>query len=265
MVLKRESRMEVIFGLSGALFMAVMLPLTASITPGYNPLIHTVSTLGLMEAKSLFSIAFVVTGSLLIPFYIYLERELVNINEHLRRIATGVAIFTNMCIALVGIIPDETYIAAFLAFHSFVAATAFIGSSLYIVLYSYLMYLVPKSLMYEGPVFKKYLAFYGFFIGIMLIILIFAFNPLVEWILAILILIWIIITASQCISYKFFNLPGVYYKKAQYPEALELFEEAVQILNKLEIKGDPIKKTLKENIKFLRSEIEKQSNNSDES
>lgn len=265
MVLKTESRMEVLFGLAGALFMAVMLPLTAFITPEYTPLKHTVSTLGLMEAKSLFSIAFVVTGSLLIPFYIYLEKELVNINENLRRLATGIAIFTNMCIALVGIIPDETYIAAFVAFHGFVASTAFIGSSLYIVLYSYLMYQVPKLAMYKGPAFKKYLAFYGFFIGIMLIFLLILFNPLVEWILSMLILIWIIITAIQCISYKFFSIPGLYYKKAQYPEALELFEEAVQILDKLEIKGDPIKKTLKENIKFIKNEMEKKPKNSIES
>jgi len=265
MVLKTESRMEVLFGLAGALFMAVMLPLTASITPGYSPLKYTVSTLGLMEAKSLFSIAFVVTGSLLIPFYIYLERELVNIKESVRRLATGVAIFSNMCIALVGIIPDETYIEAFIAFHSFVATTSFTGSSLYIVLYSYLMYQVPKSKMYKGPAFKKYLAYYGFFIGIMFIILLIVFNPLIEWILSILILIWIIITAIQCISYKFFNLPGLYYKKAQYPEALELFEEAVQILDKLEIKDDPIKKTLKENIKFIKNKLEKETNNSVES
>ncbi len=261
MVRKRESRMEVIFGLSGAIFMVIMLPLTALITPGYTPLEHTVSSLGLMEAKSLFSIAFVVTGSLLIPFYIYLEKELVNINENLRRVATGVAIFTNMCIALVGIIPDETYVAAFVAFHGFVASTAFIGSSLYIVLYSYLMYLVPKSSMYKGPAFKRYLAIYGFIIGIVLVFLLILFNPLVEWILSIMILIWILITASQCISYKFFNLPGMYYKKDQYPEALELFEDALQILDNLGIKGDPIKKTLKENISFLRNEIEKEPNN----
>ena len=270
MVRKRESRMEVLFGLSGALFMAIMLPLMVIVTPGYTPLEYTVSTLGLMEAKTLFSIAFVVTGSLLIPFFIYLERELVNINENIRRIATGVAIFMNMCIALVGIIPDETYVAAFVAFHTFVASTAFIGSSIYIVLYSYLMYLVPKSSMYKGPAFKKYLAYYGFFIGLVLIIFLVSLVsslvsiiPLIEWILTIMILIWIIITAAQCISYKFFDLPGMYYKKDQYPEALELFEDALQILDNLGIKHDPIKKTLKENINFLRNEIEKESNNSE--
>ena len=257
--------MEVIFGLAGALFMTIMLPLTAILTPGYTPLEHTVSTLGLMSAKTLFSIAFVVTGSLLIPFYIYLERELVEINENLRRIATGIAIFTNMCIALVGIIPPETTVAAFILFHGFVAATSFIGSSIYIVLYSYLMYLVPKSMMYKGPVFKRYLAYYGFFVGFMLIILFIVFIPIIEWILTILILIWIIIASLQCISHKFFNFPGVYYKKNQYPEALEKFEDALQILDKLNIKHDPIKKTLKENIQFLRSELEDESNEIDES
>jgi hypothetical protein len=272
MVGKRESRMEVVFGLSGALFMAIMLPLTAIVSPGYNPLVHTVSALGLMEAKSLFSIAFVVTGSLLIPFFIYLERELVDINENLRRVATGVAIFANMCIALVGILPDESYVsaaafAAFVVFHGFVAAVAFIGCSIYIVLYSYLMYLVPKSSMYKGPAFKKYLAYFGFLIGFMLIIFLVSsiviIIPLIEWILALMILIWIIITAIQCISYKFFDLPGMYYKKEQYPEALELFEDALQILDNLGIKHDPIKKTLKENVNFLRDEIEKENNNSE--
>ncbi|MFX0001720.1 MAG: DUF998 domain-containing protein [Candidatus Hodarchaeota archaeon] len=271
MVLKTESRMEVVFGLSGALFMAIMLPLTALVTPGYTPLEQTVSSLGEGAAKTLFSIAFVVSGSLLIPFYIYLERELIYIKENIRRLATGVAIFTNMCIALVGIIPPETKLEAFDVFHNFVAITSFSGSALYIVLYSYLMYHVPKSKMYKGPAFKKYLAYYGFFIGIIFIILLIEWiltsiiNPLIEWILTIMILIWIIITASQCISYKFFGLPGLYYKKDQYPEALELFEEAIQILDNLGIKHDPIKKTLKENIQFLRSEVEKESNNSDDS
>lgn len=262
MGIKSESKMEVLFGLSGALFMAIMLPIMAAITPGYSPLTHTVSSLGEGQAKSLFSISFVITGSLMIPFYIYLERELVNIKDNIRRLATGMSIFTSVCIALVGIIPDETYIEAFLIFHGFVAVFSFAGSSLYIVLYSVLMYYVPKSKMYEGPKFKKYLAFYGFFIGFLLIILLVTLNPLIEWILTMLIIIWIIITSIQCILYKFFKIPGMYYKKAQFPEALKLFEEAVEILDNLDIEDDPIKKTLKKNIKYIKNEIEKKPINS---
>ncbi len=259
---KMDSKMEILFGLSGVLFMVILLPVTALLTPGYTPLENTVSSLGNGVMKSLFSICFVVSGSLLIPFYIYLERELVNIEENVRRLATGISIFTCVCIALVGIIPDETHWEFFLMFHGFVAAVSFIGSSIYIVLYSILMYYVPKSRMYHGPKFKKYLAYYGFFIGFLLIILLITLNPLIEWILTVSIAFWIIITAIQCISYKFFDIPGMYYKRAQYPEALKLFEEAVQILDNLNITNDPIAETLKENIEHIKREIEKKPINS---
>ena len=88
MVAIKESRMEVLFGFFGALFILIILPITILLTPGYSPLEMTVSMLGEGEAKTLFSIGFVVCGSLLIPFYIYLERELVNIQENIRRLAT---------------------------------------------------------------------------------------------------------------------------------------------------------------------------------
>lgn len=258
---KLESKMEVLFGLIGIIFLVIFLPITAIMTPGYTPLENTVSSLGKGIMKTLFSICFVVAGSLLIPFYIYLERELVNIKENIRRLATGVSIFTCVCIALVGIIPDETHLEFFIAFHGFVAAVSFIGSSIYIVLYSILMYYVPKAKMYQGPEFQKYLAFFGFFIGFLLIILLVTLNPLIEWILTTLIAFWIIITAIQCISYKFFNIPGMYYKRAQYPDALKLFEEAVQILDRLNISDEPITETLKENIELIKKEMENKNEN----
>jgi hypothetical membrane protein len=259
MVTIKASRMEVLFGFFGALFILIMLPIAIIFTPGFNPLERYVSMLGEGGAKTLFSIGFVVCGSLLIPFYIYLERELVNIEENIRRLATGISIFTNVCIALVGIIPDETYRWAFGAFHTFVALVSFIGSSIYIVLYSYLMYQRTKSKIYRGPAFKKYLAYFGFIIGAMLILFFTTRYPIVEWILAFLIISWILITAIQCISFTFSKIPGVYYKRSQYPEKLKLFENAVQVLDNLEMEDEPIMETLKENIEFIKSEMEKKS------
>ena len=256
---KTEDRMEVLFGFFGILVSLILLIITAFVTPGFTPLENTVSSLGEGNAKSLFSIAFVVAGSLCIPFYIYLERELINIKEGIRRLATGVSIFTCVCIALVGIIPDETYIDIFLVFHSFVANVSFVGSGIYIVLYSYLMYYVPKAKMYEGPKFKKYIAYLGFLIGVILIVLIIRFEPLIEWILTILIYLWITLTAIHLISYKFFNIPGVYYKKSQYSDALKKFEDSMQILNKLNLSEEPISETLKENIEFLKKQLETES------
>ena len=262
MVAIKESRMEVLFGFFGALFILIILPITIFLSPGYSPLTDVISLLGKeVHARSLFSIGFVVAGSLFIPFYIYLKRELIYLEkENIRKLATGVAIFTNMCVALVGIIPDDTYPDAFLAFHAFVAGVAFIGSSIYIVLYSILMYLGPKSTMHKGPEFKRYLAYYGFFIGVVLVVwLPNPTNSILEWTLAILILVWILITALQCLSFKFSKLPGLYYKRSQYPEILKRFKEALQVLDNVEMLDDPITEILKDNIKFIKSEMEKES------
>ena len=262
MVAIKESRMEVLFGLFGVLFLSIMLLITIINTPGYCLLTDAISDLGNSNANSLFSVGFVVAGSLLIPFYIYLKSELVYLNNRLRKIATGIAIFSNMCIALVGILPDPTYESAFDTFHSFVAIVGFVGSSVYIVLYSVLMYLGPQSTMYKGPTFKKYLAYYGFFVGVILVafLVYFIINPLfllLEWILAILMLGWILITAVQSLSFKFSKIPGIYYKPSQYPEKLKLFEGAIQVLENLEMGDDPMLTTLKENVEFIKEEMEK--------
>jgi len=262
MVTIKESRMEVLFGLFGVIFLAIMILVTYILTPGFSLLEDAISHLGNSNANSLFSIGFVVGGSLLIPFYIYLKNELVYLNNRLRKIATGIAIFSNMCIALVGILPDPNNQTAFDTFHSFVAIVGFVGSSVYIVLYSVLMYLGPQSTMYKGPTFKKYLAYYGFFIGVILVafMVYFVINPLfllLEWILTILMLGWMLITAVQSLSFKFSKIPGIYYKQSQYPEKMKLFKDAIQVLKNLEMEDDPIMETLKENIEFIESEMEK--------
>jgi hypothetical protein len=261
---KIEQKMEIFFGLFGVLTASTLLILAVFFTPGYSPLLKPVSSLGRGEAKSLFSISFVIAGSLSIPFFITLERELVNIKESIRRLATGVSIFSSVCIALVGIIPDDTYIELFLMFHGFVAWVSFIGTCFYIDLYSVLMYQGPKSKLYTGPKFKKFLSYFGFSITIILIIFLINYflnsvlTPLSEWILTTFIIVWILITAIQMISFKFFNIPGVYYKRTQFPEALRMFEEAMEILQRLDLSQEPITETIQENIEFLKKKLEKE-------
>ncbi len=271
MVTQSENKMEVLFGFFGVLASGIMLIIAAFLTPNFNPLIDTISSLAKGEMKALFSISLTIGGSLCIPFYIYLERELINIKESIRRMATGASIFTSVCIALVGIIPESfgSYKAFFDGFHGFVANVGFIGSTIYIVLYSILMLYVPKAKMYKGPVFKKYLAYFGFVVGVLLILLLITnmfgvpFMPLIEWMLIICIFSWILLTALQLVSYKFFNIPGMYYRRTQYPEALKLFEDAIDVLGKLDMTDEPITETLKENIEFLKKSLEKTSKSSE--
>ncbi len=247
--------MEGLFGCFGIVIAATFLIAAALLTPDYNPIQDTVSSLGEGVAKSLFSIGFVVAGCLGIPFFIQLERELVNIKENIRRLATGISIFSCVCIALVGIIPDETYPELFYAFHYFNAFMSFAGTSAYIGLYSYLMYRGGSLITYSGPKFKRYLSYLGFVIVISFLVLLITLQPLVEWMLTILIITWILITAIQMLSFKFFNIPGLYYKRSEYPNALEKFEKAFEILEQLKLNNEPIKKTIEENINFLKQEL----------
>ena len=255
-----DRNLECIF-LIGVAFFVIIIVITAAILSyfdmGYNPFEYTISDLGYYRYKTLFSIGMVAAGCCLIPFFMKLERELVNITESLRYTATAVAIFTSLCISMVGIIPDIEYHDMFNLFHVFVAVVAFAGSAIYILLYSILMYKGHSSPMYKGPQFKRYMSYFGFCVFGNLILLFIIFIPIIEWILFINITSWNIITAYYLTKYKFSGIAGLYYKEEQYPEMLEKFEESLAILNQLNLGDDPMAEVLKENIKFIKSSQEK--------
>jgi hypothetical membrane protein len=189
------SKIECLFGLIGVSVTLIFIIISALLTPNYNPLVNTVSSLGKGVAKTLFSIGFVTGGALGIPFVIYVEKTLYGLNDFVRRIATSVAVITSLCIALVGILPDPEFLDTFLLFHVTVALIAFIGSVAYISLYTYLM---MKSAEY-----KIYHLVLGYLTSIDLILLaLTGFSPLVEWILTINILLWTAITSVKLLRKK---------------------------------------------------------------
>jgi hypothetical membrane protein len=250
-------KMECYFVMYGAIFVIIIVSLAALISPGYSPLIHTISELGYFPGKTLFSIGFVAAGCLCIPFFIRLERELVNIKENVRRAATAVSIFSSICISFVGVVPDLTSHALFLTFHYAAAITAFAGSTAYILLYSYLMYKGPKMTTYKGPVFRKYLPYYGFIIFILLLLLFITRRSPFEWILFVNILSWNGITGYFLSKYTFSGMEGMYYKKTEYAETLKKFEESLKIMKTLNLEDDPVAKTLMFNIEHIKKEMEK--------
>lgn len=187
------SKLECFFGLAGVSFAIVFIILAAFLTPSYNPFLNTVSSLGKGNARTLFSIGLVTSGSLTIPFILYLEKTLIGINEFVRRIATGVAIISSVSVALVGILPDPDYPDLFLVFHGTVALNAFLGSVATICLYTYLMM--------HSKEYKIYHIVIGFATALDLLLLaITFFNSFIEWVLTINIMLWIILTSIKLIK-----------------------------------------------------------------
>ncbi|MFX1388496.1 MAG: DUF998 domain-containing protein [Promethearchaeota archaeon] len=216
----RDIRVGLLFGLFGALLITIFLLLTAFLTPGFTPFNHPISALGHSKTNSLYGFGLIVGGSALIPFYIYLEQVLLNINMGLRGLITSVAIFTNICVALVGLPPDPINVEAFQTLHAFVSVVGLIGTSILIVFYSIMMHKSSKPIRFKGPIFKKYLIVFGFVIGGVLGIFLITKYSMLEWIVGALIVSWIFITALQGIPFKFSKTHGIFYKKSQKTELL---------------------------------------------
>jgi len=181
-----KNKMEYTFGLIGILSAIFFVILAIIFDGNYNFLTRTVSSLGNGDGKLFFSIGFIIAGCLGIPFYIKLEKSLIGLNEVVRKVVTGLSIVSCLAIALVGVIPNETFPLLFYYFHGTIAFITFVGTSIYIGLYSYLMY---KSNSYN-----KVIPIVGVLVLIFLFLLLFGFLPIVEWIMTILMFSWIILT-----------------------------------------------------------------------
>ena len=137
---KADNIFEAYFGLFGSLISSILIIFAAVITPGYNPLYNTISSLGESNAKFFFSLGLIIAGSCFIPFYISLEKELVDINEKVRKIATVLSILGCISISLISITPDVLYGDNFIVFHGTVTFISFFSSGIYITLFSLLMF-----------------------------------------------------------------------------------------------------------------------------
>jgi len=252
--------LEPLFSFFGTLTACIFLLIAVLSTPNYDLAINTVSSLGAGPGKFYFSIAFIIGGASGIPFYLYLERELTNLHEKVRKLATGFSISTCTCIALVGIIPDESYIDIFLWFHGVISFYAFIGSGIYIFLYSILIFMGPREEDLYNLEFRGYHSALGFITFIFLLILLFSFRPIVEWILTILIIAWILLTSLHLILNRFINIPITELRKLNYSALLEIFETVVETLEKLNLKNELIYSIMQENIHIINSRIEQEKN-----
>ncbi len=134
--------MEYFFGLAGVIIWIIFLIGAIILDGDYNPFDRTVSSLADGKGKTLFSIGFIIAGSIIIPFYIKLEKSLVleGKRDIVRRIATAIAIVSCVAIGLIGVIPDENFPVEFAVFHIFMAITSFGGTSLYILFFSMTMW-----------------------------------------------------------------------------------------------------------------------------
>jgi len=259
MRIKLKNNLEVLFGLFGVLIFSAMLILALIFSPNYLFFEDYISDLAFYSGKLFFSIGFAIFGVFLVPFFIVLERELVNINENMRRAATVIAIITCTCFTLGSIIPEESYLNAFFYFHAFIAFFAFFNSGIYIFLFSFLMFLSLNRKDYSGPKFHIFLAVFGFITAVGDFVLILFFYPILEWFVVLSILLWIFITGIHLLKHESIRVPIVEFKRLDPSHSLELFKVLLKKVDELQINDEILIDAIENNINFFKNKINEHS------
>ncbi len=178
-----------VFGLISMLIGTTCIFISILNYPGYSMNLLYISYLGIGPGLSapIFNIGLIVSGLIVVPFFVYLGRilKIEGINEKYRRNTTAIAIIGCVSLSLVGCFP--AYNLTLLIFHGIFAAIFFVSSLMFCIAFSYLMW--------KDDRFPKVQSYFGVIIGILFFVYCITLQPIIEWICFFALVTWIIETS----------------------------------------------------------------------
>jgi hypothetical protein len=183
-----------IFGLASVIIGLGGDALALLLTPYYN-LDLMVSKLGVGPGGIFFNIGTILSGLFTVPFYIYLEIVLKReeINSKVLEGALGSALISCLFFILIGFFPSNNSNLLILYLHGVFSLFSFLSGLSYFLLFSYLLF--------NSSQFMKFHAYIGFFQVAIIILFLFTWNPISEWLMTFGLIIWIM-TISTYLHYK---------------------------------------------------------------
>ena len=175
-----------IFGLLSVVSIILGELLAFLLFPGYNIFDNMISDLGVGKGGVFFNLGLLISGILIIPYYVHLAKSFQgeNINENLRKYALLAAVISCITYALLGVFPAiEENIIIFYT-HGILATISIACGLGYLLLYS--------ILMYKAQNYSKVQAYHGFLVAAIYATFLMFWIPVVEWVLNLAILTWII-------------------------------------------------------------------------
>jgi len=164
--------------------------------PNYSMIDYYISYLGYGPGLSgpFFNIGLIISGLLIIPFFIYLVKifKIEGRNERFNKNTIRIAILACISLSLVGLFPAYNYFC--LIIHGIFAALFFISSGIFCVAISYLMW--------KDPRFPKIQSYVGFILGGIFALYVATLQPIFEWICFFGIAGWVIETSAFCLYKK---------------------------------------------------------------
>ena len=164
--------------------------------PGYDFTKNMISDLGVGPGAIFFSLGIILSGIVSIPFYVAFVRSL-KINgyfEKTRKSSLILFYIANIAYIMLGIFPSNQSNYQIYVIHGIFAFIWVLATIINLLLFSFLM--VKNNKFTKLPVYISV-----FLIGCLMLFL-FTWVPIFEWILSIAVFIWFTITSSYLIYHK---------------------------------------------------------------
>jgi len=165
--------------------------------PRYNMVDNLVSELGVGPGGIFFNIGVIITGILLIPFYICLGKSfsIEKINPNMKKGAIVSALISSITFSLIGYFPLTEENRLINAAHGTLAVIHWINALISIIIFG--------ILMIQDYNYTKFQAYYSFAVGGIIITFFLTQIPLTEWIWTISIVVWILVNSLFMLVHKY--------------------------------------------------------------
>lgn len=186
-----------IFGLLSVVFIVLGELIAFLLFPGYSIFKNMISELGAGPGGIFFNLSVIISGIIIIPYYIHLGKSFSgeNIKENLRKFAILVAVISCITYSFLGVFPSIESEAIIYITHGILAAISISSGLGYLILYS--------ILMLKAQNFSKIQAYHGFIVAGFYTFFLLTWIPIVEWVLNIAILSWITANSIYMLYHKF--------------------------------------------------------------
>ena len=174
-----------VFGLISVIIILVGDIIAFSYFPGYSIFNNMVSELGVGPGGIFFNIGIIISGIVIIPYYIDLAKSFTGdeIKEKLRKFAIFSAIISCITYTFLGFFPSfETNTIIYIT-HGTLAAISIASGFAYLISYS--------ILMLKSDNFNIIQACHGFMVAGVYAMFLFTWMPIIEWIMTLCIISWI--------------------------------------------------------------------------
>ena len=162
--------------------------------PGYN-LNYMISALGAGPAAIYFNIGTILSGIFALLFYLYMIKAIGNEKNYpkLQRVGRFFAINSCIFFSLVGVFPTSTNMILYVL-HGTCALISWLSAIIYLSIFSFLIF--------KNKIIPEFFGYLALITASTIIVFLFTWIPIIEWIMALGVLVWITLPAAYMLYHK---------------------------------------------------------------